>query len=270
MATVELSPLARNYDHVLFDLDGCLWVGDEAIPGAADALAALRGAGINIAFLTNDPRHAPEAYVRKLWRLGFQASLDEVVTVGAVVQYLLAESRRPRTAFVLGSPAMVEHVAAGGMRVVNGTDAAARAELVVVACHDSFDYAELRTATQAVRNGAELLGTTRDATFPMPDGPWPGTGAVLAAVETAAGRRADSIAGKPEPSMYAAAVDRLGPGRVLAVGDRLDTDVAGGLRAGFHAALVLSGAGTRAEAEAVAAAPTHIAESVAHLFLPDR
>ena len=268
MAAVDLSPAARAYDHVLFDLDGCLWVGDEAIPGAPEAVAGLRAAGRNIAFLTNDPRHAPEDYVRKLWRLGFQASLDEVVTVGAAVQYLLAESGRSRTAYVIGSDSMVEHVSAAGMRVVNGTDLATRAELVVVAGHDGFDYAELRTAVQAVRRGAELLGTTRDATFPMPDGPWPGTGAVLAAVEAGAGRQADVIAGKPEPAMYAAVLDRLGPGRVLAVGDRLDMDVAGALRAGLDAALVLTGVTSRAEADAAEPAPTHVAESVAHLLLP--
>ncbi|CAA9493192.1 MAG: hypothetical protein AVDCRST_MAG38-2766 [uncultured Solirubrobacteraceae bacterium] len=267
MAAVALSPLARAYDHFLLDFDGCLWVGDEAVPGAPEALAELRAAGRSVAFLTNDPRHAPEDYVRKLWRLGFQAALDEVVTVGAAVQFLLAGSERPRTTYVIGSEAMADHVGAAGMRVVNNSDLASRAELVVVAGHDGFDYAELRTAVQAVRRGAELLGTTRDATFPMPDGPWPGTGAVLAAVEAGAGRRADVIAGKPEPPMYETALDRLGPGRVLAVGDRLDMDVAGARRAGLDAALVLTGAATRADAEAAEPPPTHVAESLPHLLL---
>ena len=267
MAAVALSPIARAYDHVLFDLDGCLWVGDEAVPGAPEALAELRAAGRSLVFMTNDPRHAPEDYVRKLWRLGFQAALDEVITVGAAVQFLLAGSQRPRTTYVIGSEAMAEHVTAAGMRVVNGSDLASRAELVVVAGHDGFDYAELRTAVQALRRGAELLGTTRDATFPMPDGPWPGTGAVLAAVEAGAGRTADVIVGKPEPPMYATAVDRLGPGRVLAVGDRLDMDVAGARRAGFDAALVLTGAASQVDADAAQPPPTHVAESVAHLLL---
>ena len=155
MAAVDLSPLARSYDHVLLDLDGCLWVGDEAIPGAPEALAGLRTAGRNVAFLTNDPRHAPEEYVRKLWRLGFRAALDEVVTVGAAVQFLLADSGRPRTAYVIGSAAMAEHVAAAGMRVVNGTDLASRADLVVVVGHDVFDFALLLIAVQVVRRGAE-------------------------------------------------------------------------------------------------------------------
>src|SRR3954469_1985743 len=82
-----------RYDQVLLDLDGCVWMGDEALEGAPEAVAALREAGKAVAFLTNDVRHAPEEFVRKLWRLGFQAALSEVVTAGAAVQYLLAERR---------------------------------------------------------------------------------------------------------------------------------------------------------------------------------
>ena len=88
----------------------------------------------------------------------------------------------------------------------------------MVGGHDDFVFEELKVATQAVLRGAELIGATRDATFPMPDGPWPGTGAVLAAVETAVGRKATTIVGKPEPTMYEAARDRLGEGRILGVG----------------------------------------------------
>ena len=131
--------------------------------------------------------------MRKLWRLGFQASLDEVVTVGAALQFLLAERPTGGAAFVIGSQALVDHVADAGLRIVNNTEFATRADLVVVGGHEAFDYRELRIATQAVLRGAELIGVTRDRTFPMPDGPWPGSGAVLAAVEEATGRRAERI-----------------------------------------------------------------------------
>jgi ribonucleotide monophosphatase NagD (HAD superfamily) len=101
----------------------------------------------------------------------------------------------------------------------------------------------------------------------MPDGPWPGSGAVLAAVEEATGRRADGTVGKPEPAMYATARDRLGDGRYLAVGDRLDVDAAGARRAGMDAALVLTGVTGRAEAAAADPAPTHVADSLGALVL---
>ena len=261
---MTVSPRIRLYDHVLLDLDGCLWVGDDACEGAVDAVAALRDAGASVLFLTNDVRHAPEDFVRKLWRLGFQASLAEVVTVGAALQYQLS-GRRPGTAFVVGSQALVDHVAATGMRIVNRTPFAPRADVVVVGGHDAFDYDELRTATQAVLRGAELVGATRDATFPMPDGPWPGTGAVLAAVEAAAGRRADLVVGKPETAMYEAARDRIGPGRMLAVGDLLEVDVAGARRAGIDSALVLTGGTSREQADAADPRPTMVADSLAAL-----
>ena len=106
---MTLKPRIARYDQVLMDLDGCLWVGEEAVEGAAEAVAALREAGKAVAFLTNDVRHAPEEFVRKLWRLGFQAALSEVVTVGSTIQFLLSE-RNGGAAYVVGSQALVDHV----------------------------------------------------------------------------------------------------------------------------------------------------------------
>jgi HAD superfamily hydrolase (TIGR01450 family) len=264
---VPLSSAVRSYDHILLDLDGTIWVGDGPLPGAVEAVSALREAGKAVLYLTNDVQLAPDMFVRKLWRLGFQASLAEVVSAGAALQFWLAERDTGGAAFVVGSQALVDHVAEAGLRVVNGTEFATRADVVVVGGHDRFDFNELRVATQAVLRGAELIGATRDATFPMPDGPWPGTGAVLAAIEAATDRRAEHVIGKPEPAMYAAARDRLGPGRVLAVGDRLDVDVEGARRAGLHSALVLTGVATRAQAEAADPRPTHVADSLHALVL---
>ena len=134
---MPLNPAIARYDHVLLDLDGCLWVGDDALDGAVDAVAALREAGKGIAFVTNDVRHAPDQFVRKLWRLGFQASVDEVVTCGAALQFVLAERRDGGAAFVIGSQALVDHVAEAGLRVVNNTEFATRADIVVVGTHDA-------------------------------------------------------------------------------------------------------------------------------------
>ncbi len=264
---MSLSPAVRPYDHLLIDLDGTVWVGDAALPGAAEAITALREAGKAVLFVTNDVRLAPEAFVRKLWGLGFQASVGEVLSAGAALQYFLAAGDGRRSAFVVGAQALVDHVAEAGLRVVNGTTFAPRADVVVVGGHDRFVFEELKIATQAVLRGAELIGATRDATFPMPDGMWPGTGAILAAIETATGRSAAHVIGKPEPPMYAAARDRLGPGRVLAIGDRLDADVGGARRAGHQSALVLTGVTSRAEAEAADPRPTYVADSLAALVL---
>jgi glycerol-1-phosphatase len=259
---MPLSPLLASYDHVLLDLDGCVWVGQSATRNAREALAELRGAGKKIAFVTNDSRLAPEEYVRKLWSLGLQASLEEVVTVGSAIQYVLAERSRGSPTYVIGSPAIFRHVSDSGQRIVNGTDRAATAEIVVIAGHDDFSYDELRTATQAVLNGAEMIAVNRDRTFPQPDGYWPGTGAIVAALEYATERTARSV-GKPDVMLFETALDRLGPGRSLMVGDRLDADLAGAAAAGLDGAIVLTGVTTRAQAEAAEdPAPVAVADSL--------
>jgi HAD superfamily hydrolase (TIGR01450 family) len=262
---VPLSPLLSRYDQVILDLDGCVWVGPEALPGAADAIATLRDAGKRVAFVTNDPRHAGEDVVRRLWGIGVQASLADVVTVGAATQHLLAETRRGGTAFVIGTAAFCKHVADAGVRIVNNTDLASRAELVIVAGTDQVDYDDLRSAVLALRRGADFLATSRDATYPMPDGLWPGTGAILAAVETGSGREA-AIVGKPEPQLFFTAIDRLGDGRTLVVGDRLDADIAAAAKARLDSALVLTGGTSREEADAAKEPkPLAVADSLAAL-----
>src|SRR3954470_17754827 len=254
-----------DYDHVLLDLDGCVWVGDAPTPRAQDAIARLREAHKGIAFVTNDGRHGDDDYVRKLRRLGFQASREGVVPVGGALQHVLAESEH-RTAYVVGAPAVHRHVLDAGLRILNGSDLAARADLVVVAAHGGFDYAELRGAIQAVLRGASLLCAGRDPTFPMPDGPWPGAGPVVAAIEAGTGATAVSV-GKPEPQLLVTALDRLGPGRALMVGDRLDSDAAAARAAGLDCAIVLTGATSAEEARAADLPPARVADSLADLVL---
>ncbi len=261
-ASLPLSPLLESYDHVLLDLDGCVWVSTTLTPHAREALSALRAAGKTITFVTNDTALAPEEYVRKLWALGLQAALEEVVTVGSAIQFLLAQRASGAATFVIGSAAIVRHVADSGQRVVNGTDRAAEAELVVIAAHEKLTYDELRTATRAVLGGAEMLAAGRDRTFPTADGPSPGTGLVVAGLEYATGQRARN-AGKPDPVIFQTALDRIGAGRALMVGDRLDSDLAGAAAAGLDGAIVLTGVSTREQAEAATdPAPVAIAENL--------
>jgi glycerol-1-phosphatase len=263
---MPVAPRLEPYDTFLLDLDGCVWVGDEPTPGAVEAIGALRAAGRRLAFVTNDARHGEDDFVRKLWRLGFQAAREEVVTVGGALQHVLAESEHA-TAFVVGSAAVHRHVADAGLRILNGSDLADRADAVVLSGHDRFDYAELKGAVQAALRGAEVWCTGRDATFPMPDGPWPATGAVVAAVEKAADVTAQSV-GKPEPQLFLTALDRLGgDGRALVVGDRLDADVAGARAAGLDGAIVLTGATTALMAREADPPPAFVAPTLAELLL---
>jgi HAD superfamily hydrolase (TIGR01450 family) len=264
---VTLSERIAPYDQLILDLDGCVWVGDEGTPSVAEALEALRAGGKRVAFATNDPRRPDEDYVTKLWSIGVRASLGDVVTVGGATQHFLHDHHAGRTAYVIGTDAVRRHVADAGLHVLNGTDLAARADVVVVAGTNRLDHDDLRLAMLALRRGGDLVATSRDPVYPTADGLAPGTGAIVAAVEYASGATA-TIVGKPETGLFETALDRLGEGRTLVVGDRLDADVAAAAAAGLDSALVLTG-GTSAE-EAAAAAdprPVIVADSLAALVL---
>jgi glycerol 3-phosphatase-2 len=264
---VPLSPIAHRYDQFILDLDGCVWIGEEPTPRAVEAVDALREAGKDVAYATNDPRSATEDYVARLWKIGIRASVRDVVTVGGALQHLLAETRSGRTAFVVGTDALLRHVTDAGLRVLNGTDLASRAEVVVVGGTEELVYDDLRYAALAVRRGADFLATGRDPVYPQPDGPWPGTGAILSAIEVASGRTAE-IVGKPEPQLMLTALDRLGgDGRTLVVGDRVDSDLAAAAAAKLDAALVLSGGTERHALNGFEPEPVAVTDTLADLIL---
>ena len=263
---MPLTPIAQRYDQFILDLDGCVWIGGEPTPRAVEAIDTLRDAGKEVAYATNDPRSATEDYVARLWKIGVRASLRDVVTVGGATQHLLAETRSGQTAFVVGTDALRRHVADAGLRVLNGTDLASRAEVVVVGGTEELVYNDLRYAALAARRGADLLATARDPTYPQPDGLWPGTGAIVAAIEVASGRTAE-IVGKPEPQLMLTALDRLGDGRTLVVGDRVDTDLAAAAAARLDAALVLSGGTERQALNGIEPQPVAVTDTLADLIL---
>jgi glycerol 3-phosphatase-2 len=267
---VPLSPLLTGYDHVLLDLDGCVWVGGRPTPRAAEAVAALRAAGIGVAYVTNDARHATEEFVRMLWQAGLQASTREVVTVGGALQHLLSEQYAGAAAVVIGAPAIHRHVTDAGLRIVNRTDLVPRARVVVAAGHEDFAYPELLDATRALLHGATLVGAARDALYPQPDGMYPGSGAILAAVETAADVTAQTVVGKPSAGLLRTALDRLAAppdARVLMVGDRLDADLGAALAAGVDGAIVLTGVTTAEQARTADPAPVAVADCLGDLVL---
>ena len=174
---------------------------------------------------------------------------DRVLTAGTATARLAAGSVGTGAgAFVIGAPAFWETAEEAGLRTLEG-EAGREADAVLVSGHRGFDYEELLTAALALQRGAALFATSRDPNLPMPGGLWPGTGAILAAVETATGRTAE-IGGKPERRMFEMARGLIaGAERVAMVGDRIASDVEGGTRAGLATILVLSGATSREEAE---------------------
>jgi glycerol-1-phosphatase len=258
--------LADEFDGLLVDLDGVVWVGREMLPGSVEALRSLLDQGKQIVFVTNNPAKLASEYAQRLRDAGVAVADDRVVTAGEATARLAAE-QGGGTAFVIGAPAFHESVAAAGMKLLEG-EASHEADVVVVSGHRGFDYGELLTATRALQRGARLLATSRDPTMPMPGGAWPGTGAVLAAVETASGATAE-IGGKPEPHLFELARERIAAAeRVAMVGDRVSSDVEGGRRAGLETVLVLSGGTGREEAEGAVPPPDHILDDLAALVGP--
>jgi HAD superfamily hydrolase (TIGR01450 family) len=256
--------LADSYDGFLFDLDGVVWLGTEAIPGAAEAIGSLIAAGKGVAFLTNNPRATAGDYAERLRRMGIEVAPERVVTAGAVTAGLAAAATGARSgAFVIGTDSFRAEVAAAGTGVLEG-ERGAEAGVVVVSGHSGFDYAELRTATAALHGGAQLFATNRDPTMPMPGGPWPGTGSILAAVETASGSSA-TVGGKPQRPIFERARELVGGSRVAMVGDRLDSDIGGAAAAGLETILVLTGATSAEQAERSEVRPGQILDVVADL-----
>jgi HAD superfamily hydrolase (TIGR01450 family) len=258
--------LADQFDGLLIDLDGVVWIGREPVPGAAEALQALIEGGKEIVFVTNNPARPPSTYVERLRGMGVPVVDGHVVTAGVVTAEIAAAERgQGRSAFVIGAPGFKDAVADAGLELLEG-EAARKADAVLVSGHRGFDYEELLTATLALKGGAALFATSRDPTLPMPGGAWPGTGAVLAAVETASGAMAE-IGGKPERHLFERARALIpAAARVAMVGDRLASDIVGGHRAGLETVLVLSGASSREEAGQVQPPPDHVLEDVSGLL----
>ena len=225
---------------VVCDLDGVVWLADDPIPGSTEAVARLRAAGHAVAFVTNNSSSPLAEIEAKLGRQGIDAS-GAVVGSAEVTAGLVEPGQR---VLVAGGPGLVEALAARGVDVVrNDGHDPGPVDAVAVGFHRDFDYERLRVAVAAVRAGARLLASNDDATYPTPDGPIPGGGSILAAVERARRGTHALVAGKPYPAM--AAVIRARFGDVgLVVGDRPDTD--GGLATamGWHFGLVLSGVTT--------------------------
>jgi HAD superfamily hydrolase (TIGR01450 family) len=234
------------------DLDGVVWLTGRPIPGVDEAVARLRGAGVRVLFATNNSAPTRAELHRRLTRCGIVAGDADLVSSADVAAGMLLPGS---SAFVLGEDGLVEALAARGVTVVPEGPA----DAVVVGWTRSFTFDGVAHAATAVREGARLIGTNEDPTFPTPDGLWPGAGALLAAVSTAA-ETAPEVAGKPHRPTADAIAARVPAGELRAmVGDRPATDGELAAQLGIPFALVLSGV-TReghvpADAHAAAVAP---------------
>lgn len=213
------------------DLDGVIWLADEPIAGASEAVARLRGSGEPVVFVTNNSSQPVGEVEAKLAHHGIPAAGD-VITSAMAAAALVEPGER---VLVCAGPGVVEALAARGAVPVHDGDA----DAVLVGFHRDFDYERLRIAARAVHRGARLLATNDDSSYPTPEGPIPGGGAILAAVVTATGAE-PRVAGKPNPPMADLVRRRLGDHGTM-VGDRPDTDGRFARALGYRFALVHTG-----------------------------
>lgn len=253
-------------DGLVCDLDGVLYRGVEPIPGAAEAIHRLRSSGIKVVFATNNATKTLAQYVERLRRFDVEIEPDEIVTSAVVTgEEIDRRGWSGRTAFLIGADGMEAALQSAGVVLVGGVEART-ADIAVVSSTATFDYQSLATAAFAVRNGAEFVASNADPTFPGTDGLWPGAGAMLAAVETASGRRAE-VMGKPHPPMMEAIARRLPDCKKIAVvGDQPATDLEGGHAMGWMTILVLSGVTDEAASASVQPAPDLVIPSLVDLL----
>ena len=228
MKTTDLS--------LLFDLDGVVYLGDQGVPGAGEALAEAEQRGHQVLFCTNNSSRTRAAATQKIHRTtGYQALEDQVITSAMAAAHLLADD--PLPCYVLGGPGIGEALEGIGAEVV---DDWREAKAVVIGFSPHLTYELLRSACQAVWNGAKLIATNTDPNFPTNQGLWPAAGAIVAAVEYATGQTA-LPAGKPHLPMIQIAKKKISSPQVIMVGDRIETDLQMAVSAGWYAVLALSG-----------------------------
>lgn len=239
--------------NVIFDLDGVIWRGEAPVPGAASAVAAVRRSGWRVAFCTNNSTLHRRDVAAKLRGMDIPAAIDDVVTSGSLAAEVFRELYPHLRPFVIGEAGLRAELEEAGITEAGEDEEPAA---VIVGLDRALDFGKLRRAHRAVRSGARFLCTNRDNSLPETDGgSCPGCGALTALLEFSTGVTAECY-GKPAPALFELLARRWGVSarEIVAVGDRLDTDIVAANRSGCHSVLVLSGVTSREEALAAAGA----------------
>lgn len=237
-----MTTLADEHDCLLLDLDGTVFRGHEATPGAVDTLAAITARKL---YVTNNASRSADEVAQHLCAMGFTAQPHDVVTSAQSAAHLLAD-RLPEGARVLivGTASLAAEITHVGLKPVRlwSDDPVA----VVQGHSPQTAWPDLAEAALAIRGGALWVAANVDVTLPSERGLLPGNGSMVAALQTATNRE-PTVAGKPQPRLLTDALSRGDFRNPLVVGDRLDTDIAGANAAGLPSLLVLSGVSTASE-----------------------
>ncbi|HEV7906885.1 MAG TPA: HAD-IIA family hydrolase [Pseudonocardiaceae bacterium] len=259
--------LLDRYDALLIDLDGTVYRGRGAVPGAAEAVASARRHGTGIRFVTNNASRAPQEVADHLDEIGFDAVVEEVSTSAQAGAAMLADRLPAGSAvLVLGTDALADEVRQRGLEPVREAEGAVA---VVQGMSQDLGWCDLAEACVAIRRGALWVACNVDVTLPTERGLLPGNGALVAALKAATNAE-PLVAGKPAAPLLEQAAKSLGAQRPLVIGDRLDTDIAGAVNAGMDSLLVLTGVSTESDVRAAPAdrRPTYVAADLSVLDRP--
>jgi len=246
-----MGPFA-NINNFIIDMDGVLWHGDQPLPGLIDLFQTLRERQIRFILATNNASQTAEQYVNKLARMGVTVDGGEILTSAMATALYLAQRTDPLSTrvFVIGEKGATEPLIKQGFTLTGlyEVDSPTRkgpkvgADYVVCGMDRELTWHKLATAALNINAGAKFIGTNPDTSLPTELGFTHGNGAILAALQAATGV-APTIIGKPEPLMYQQALALLGvePAETMAIGDRLETDILGAVRAGIRSLMVLTG-----------------------------
>jgi NagD protein len=247
----------RIFPGYVLDLDGTVYLGEALLPGARRAVEALRARGSRVVFLSNKPLESRADYAAKLTRLGLPTAPADVINSSWVLARWLGEEAPGASLFVIGEPPLLAELRAAGFRL---SERPGEIDFVVASFDRRFDYPKLQVAFDAVNAGARLIATNADRYCPTPEGGLPDAAAVIGAIEGCTGHPVEVVVGKPSPITVRALLERLRlPAEdCLMVGDRLETDVQMGVRAGMATAVVLTGVTTPAILAASAVRPDYV------------
>lgn len=259
MVDMELN----EYHGFIFDLDGVLWVGTQPIPGAAEAINALRDSGRKIAFLTNNASRHRKHHCEKLRSLGVKVDVSEIVTSGSAAAQVLKERHGPGRVYVMGTEKLKEEMTDAGHTLAED-----KADYVVVGLDKEFDYRKLDIAFRNIYHyNSVFVACAETPTFLTEQGLHPGTGASVKALVYCTGKEPDLVTGKPYPTIMKIALQTIGlsANQVVMVGDVLEDDIRAAVDVGMETLFVLSGKNTRDDIERTKIVPTHILDSVADI-----
>ncbi|WP_058364955.1 HAD-IIA family hydrolase [Haloparvum sedimenti] len=250
-----------DYRGAVLDVDGTVVRGNDPIPGAPEGYRRIREAGLETLFVSNNPTKAPSAYVDRLGDAGFEVTAEQVVTAGTVATRYLREHHADDELFLIGAPGLREQFAAADLST---TDAVEAADALVASIDHEFDYEDLCEALWVLERDVPFIGTDPDVVIPAPERDVPGSGAIINAVAGVAERDPDAVLGKPSDAAVEVVRERLPhpPETCLLVGDRLNTDIVLGERAGMTTVLVRTGVTDDATLAASDHEPDYVLDSL--------